>query len=63
MYIKVIILFVCFHFSNLDENRFQYLNIHMLIINDILLNMLIVMVFKVNVPCVHVSVCIIIFIC
>ena len=62
-HINVIILFVCFHFSNLDENRFQNVNIYMLIIYDIVLNMLIVLVFKVNVPCVHVCVCIIIFKC
>ena len=63
MHINLIILFVCFHFNNLDENRFQNLNIYMLIINDIVLNMLIVLVFKVNVPCLHVCVCIIVFIC
>ena len=50
---NVIILFVCLNLSNLDENIFKNGNIHMLIINDIVLNMLIVLVFKVSVPCVH----------
>ena len=63
MYINVIILFVCFHFYNLDENRFKNVNIYVLIINDIVLNMLIVLVFEVNVRCVHVCVCIIIVKC
>ena len=63
MYINVIILFVCFHFNNLDENTFQYVNIYMLVINDIVLNILIFLVFMLNVPCVHVCVCIIFFIC
>ena len=45
MYINVIILFVCFHLYNLDENRIQNVNIYVLIINDIVLNMLIVLVF------------------
>ena len=40
--------------------RFQNVNIYVLIINDIVLNMLIVLVFEVNVQCVHVCVCIII---
>ena len=62
MYINVI-LFVCFHFYNLDENRFQNVNIYVLISNDIVLNMLIVLVFEVIVPCVHVCVCIIIVKC